>query len=437
MNDYDERASRLAESWKDDVQHWNDGLLSTHVQPALGIYATDLLGGYQDRAGLAPILADVYVTPQFKDSVVGHYVGGLAAKLGTSGTSIHSALGAIDNRLDCHMVFAALRRAFEGMCKACWLLDPKCGRDEKVLRLASLVCQEVKETTNTWEVNPEIKARLEQARQQLITAIGKPIPYQRKLGQDVYQREYGSGAHSDFEWNIMCDMTHENLVFDSIMQRQAGNYQERMNLAQMEMAAFTIGMMADISTSVLQAAGRPDIEQHEVGAIMLPLYEEARQLVGLKRGPGDCVGNLGDTPSSAGEVNVSMADDTGYLDRVIHPPPSGAKPVSMTGLMKGAGMVGMSWQGASLLVVLGIMAADRVLAKHEGAMLSVDGFGGVIGPEQIVAGYRVWDQARSGSESSPRETRHMATEALNGPNSAAALEHIEWCDMLIKRAEAQ
>ncbi len=285
VSGYDERVSRITESWTKDVQHMGDGLLSTHVQPALIAYAKDLLSDYPDDAAIAPILADVYAAPEFKDSMVGHYIGGVAFKLGTSGTSIQSALGAIEARSDCHIVFAALRRAFEGLCKAYWLLDPKCSRDDKILRLASLACHEAKGTTNTWDVNPEIKSNLEDARQRLIAAVDEPISYNRKLGQKVYQRDYGSGQYSDFEWNIMCDMTHENSVFDSIMWRQAGNYQERMNRAQMEMSAFTIGMMTNISTSVMQLADQPESKLREVTAILHPLYEEASQLVALERGP--------------------------------------------------------------------------------------------------------------------------------------------------------
>ena len=262
-----------------------DGLLSTHVQPALIAYAEGLLSDYPDNAAIAPILSDVHGAPEFKDSMVGHYIGGIAFKLGTSGTSIQSALGAIDARLDCHIVFASLRRAFEGMCKVYWLLDPESSRDHKIRRLVDLVCQEVKETTNTWDVNPEIKTNLEKVRQRLIEAVGKPICYNRKKGQSAYQRDYGSGQFSDFEWNIMCDMTHENSVFDSILWRQAGRYEERMNRAQMEMSAFTIGMMTNISTCMLQLAGQPESELREVIATLHPLYEEASQLVTLERGP--------------------------------------------------------------------------------------------------------------------------------------------------------
>lgn len=183
------------------------------------------------------------------------------------------------------MVFAALRRAFVGMCKAYWLLDPECSRDDKMRRLASLVCHEVKGTTNTWDINPEIKKNLEKDRQRLIDAVGKPISYSRKLGQDAYQRDHGVGQYSDFEWNIMCDMTDENSVFDMIMWRQAGSYQERMNRAQIEMTAFTIGMISNISICLLLLADQPETKLRDVTATLHPLYEEARQLVALERGP--------------------------------------------------------------------------------------------------------------------------------------------------------
>lgn len=63
-----------------------DGLLSTHVQPALIIYAEDLLSDYPDNASVALILADIYGAPKFKDSIAAHYVGAVAFKMGTSGT---------------------------------------------------------------------------------------------------------------------------------------------------------------------------------------------------------------------------------------------------------------------------------------------------------------------------------------------------------------
>ena len=435
MSGDDERVSRLTESWKNDVQHMQKGLLATHVQPALWVYAKDLLSDYPDNAGAAPILADVYAVPEYKDSMVGHYVGAVAVKLGTSGTSIQSALGAIDAGLDCHMVFAALRRAFEGLCKAYWLLDPKCSRDDKMLRLASLVCHEAKDTTNTWSMNHEIKTNLEKDRQRLISAVGKPIFYSRKLGQKAYQRDL-DGRYSDFEWNIMCDMTHENSVFDSIMQRQAESYVERMDRAQIEMAAFTIGMMSNISTAVLALAEQPETKLREVAATLHPLYEEAKQLVTLERGSHNHHDGPDDAPFPIEEKREGMADDMSYLSRVIHPPPAEAEPVSMRGLIMGAEMVGKPWQGASFVVVLGIMAADGVLEEHEGAGIEVGGFGGVIGPEQIAAGRSVWDAARSGEEPDPRVARRMAVESLSGTDAPAAKEHIDWCDMLIERGQA-
>ena len=285
MSKYDTQVSILTEAWKNDVNDIENGILTTRIQPALRVYGAHLLEDYQDIMGLAPILSDIYGAPELQDSIVGHYVGGIAFKVGTAGTSIQSTLGAINARLDCHMAIASLRRAFEAMCKVFWLLDPSCDDTTKIQRLGSLVLHEVRGTRNTWNMNAEISAGLDNAHQDLTQALGSPVGYNRKLGQRAYRQEFGSGRFSDFEWNIMCDLTHENSVFDILMWRQAGCYEERMNRAQMELTAFAIGMITNIAIFVLKSAHWPDDQLSDCAERFISIYEATRSLVGQERGP--------------------------------------------------------------------------------------------------------------------------------------------------------
>ena len=292
-SEYNDRVDHLVRSWKDDIY---DGVLMDAVLPAVQTYAYASLQQVSDVYDDVP---DIF--PMFSEQMGlhDHYGNALFSRLSSACTSVRNALQAVQARMDYHAAIAIARRAHESLWQMFWIANPTKDGDTRIRRVLILNKREIAEALPIFTdgINPEVEQRLRYFGDNIEKLIGRDS-YLPRHGRSEYHRYFTERVElsspigtwpvthevdaGTVAWRIMSNITHPNVVFDWLTQKQY-DFRSQVNRYQMILVVDAMAMVANLGTMMMVEAKLPIEHIEEVNPVLHRPVVLADELLELRR----------------------------------------------------------------------------------------------------------------------------------------------------------